>query len=159
MVKGLPLDRDGGIAVNDRMQAIPGVFAAGDVARFPEHVSGKRTRIEHWRVAGMTGRTAGLNLAGRDEPLDAVPFFWTGQFDTYVQYCGFAPEWEDIITHGDPASREFLAFFVKAGRATAACCCGMAQETQLAAVSELMRQNRLPEPDVLRKTTDFTALL
>src|SRR5262249_37278665 len=86
---GLNVDR--GIVVDDRLRtSVAGVFAAGDVARYPYAPTGEHVRIEHWVVAQRMGRVAALNMLGGGLPFTAPPFFWTDQYDFGLSYVSHA---------------------------------------------------------------------
>ena len=147
-LEGVTLDEDGGVVVDSRLRAADGLYAAGDIARFPDPRTGERVRIEHWRTAEQQGRVAARNMAGCDEAFDSVPFFWTRQFDRGLLYVGHAPAWDEIIYRGEVSSQDFLAFYVKDGRVLAVA--GMNREREMAAAEELMRLDRMPTPDQLK---------
>jgi hypothetical protein len=82
-----------------------------------------------------------------------VPFFWSEQFDLFLQYVGYAASWDELIVHGDLAGRDFLAYYVKSDRVMAAA--GLQRDRQLAALAELLRLNQAPAPAELRRDLGF----
>ncbi|HET9184889.1 MAG TPA: FAD-dependent oxidoreductase [Solirubrobacterales bacterium] len=114
------LDVDNGVLVDANLQAsAPGVFAAGDIARH-RHPTFGPLRVEHWANALNQGPAAARNMLGRDEPYDRVPYFFSDQYDVGMEYCGYATSWDRVVFRGDPASREFIAFWLREGRLLAA---------------------------------------
>ena len=148
VVHGLNLHPDGGIIVDQYMRAADGVYAAGDIAYFPNPISRRLERIEHWRTAMQQGRIAAHNMPGRQIAYTGVPFFWTRQFGVGLLYVGHAKEWDEIVYHGNAADRDFLAFYIKDSVVLAAA--GMNRDQDIAAIEELMRLNRMPSGSQLK---------
>jgi len=149
MLQGVPLNPDGSVTVDEHLRVADDLYAAGDIARFPDWRTGELIRIEHWRLAMQQGRVAAHNMVGNLTPFRDVPFFWTERLDIHFEYAGYAGSWDEIIYQGDPASRDFLAFYVKNQRVLAAAACQHNQE--MTAIMELMRLDRLPTPEELRR--------
>jgi 3-phenylpropionate/trans-cinnamate dioxygenase ferredoxin reductase component len=111
---------DDGVLVDEHLQSIvPGVFAAGDVANAWHPFYRERIRVEHWANALNQGPAAARNMLDRREPYDTIPYFYSDQYDVGMEYAGHASTWDRIVFRGDPASREFIAFWLVADRLVA----------------------------------------
>ena len=118
---GLAMDR--GVRVNEYLEtSAPGVYAAGDIARWPDPHTGEPIRVEHWVVAERHGQTAARNMvvaADARTPFDDVPFFWSAHYDVSINYVGHADSAENARVDGDPDARDVAVRFVERGKTTA----------------------------------------
>jgi 3-phenylpropionate/trans-cinnamate dioxygenase ferredoxin reductase subunit len=144
---------DGGIATDERLHtSSERVYAAGDVAAAWHPIFRTRLRVEHWANADHQGRVAAQNMLGKDVPYDRVPYFFSDQFDLGMEYSGHAPSWDEVVFRGDPARREFIAFWLKDRRVVAgmnANIWDVAEAIQaLVRSGQVVDRARLSDPDV-----------
>jgi NADPH-dependent 2,4-dienoyl-CoA reductase/sulfur reductase-like enzyme/nitrite reductase/ring-hydroxylating ferredoxin subunit len=115
---GLTLDR--GVLVTSTLEtSAPGIYAAGDIARWPDPHSGENIRVEHWAVAERQGQTAAVNMMGNNKPFDAVPFFWSQHYDIPINYVGHAERWDEIAIDGDIKAKDCVLRYKRNGRVLA----------------------------------------
>lgn len=130
---------ENGVVVDATMRtSAEDVYAAGDIAAFPDPVGGERIRVEHWVVAQRLGQTAALAMMGRVAAYDAPPFFWTKQYDLSVRYVGHAKGFDRVEIEGDPSARDALARFIVDGETRAVATAG--RDAAALEESEAMRR-------------------
>lgn len=111
---GLPVDR--GVVVDEELRAAPGVYAVGDVARFPDRRSGERVRIEHWFIAQRHGEAVARTLLGEPTRFTATPFFWSAHYDLTLNYVGHAPSFDQVEIDGDLSARDAAVHYLRGGK-------------------------------------------
>lgn len=108
---------DNGVVLDQYLQtSVPGIYAAGDIARWPDVHSGHPIRVEHWVVAERQGQTAAINILGGRQSFDAAPFFWSQHFDVTVSYVGHAEKWDRVEIDGEPAAHDCKVSYYQDGR-------------------------------------------
>jgi 3-phenylpropionate/trans-cinnamate dioxygenase ferredoxin reductase subunit len=91
---------------------VPGVFAAGDVARAYHPLYGQGIRVEHWANALNQGPAAARAMLGHTDAYDRVPYFFSDQYEVGMEYSGFAHDWDRVVFRGDRANGEFIVFWL-----------------------------------------------
>ncbi|MGN9774524.1 NAD(P)/FAD-dependent oxidoreductase [Micromonospora sp. H33] len=105
---------DNGVLTDEFLQTShPDVYAAGDIARAWHPLFEARLRVEHWANALNQGATAAANMLGVNQPYARIPYFFSDQYDLGMEYAGHCPDWDAVVFRGDPASGEFLAFWLR----------------------------------------------
>jgi 3-phenylpropionate/trans-cinnamate dioxygenase ferredoxin reductase subunit len=128
------------------------VYAAGDVANAQHPFFGARLRVEHWHNALEQGPAAARAMLGAGEAYDKIPYFFSDQYDVGMEYAGHAHAWDEVLFRGDPASREFIAFWLKDGRVLAGMNVNVWDVTDhiqaLIRAGRVVDRDRLKDPDV-----------
>jgi 3-phenylpropionate/trans-cinnamate dioxygenase ferredoxin reductase component len=144
---------DNGILVDQHLEAsAPDVFAAGDAANAHHPFYGERIRVEHWANALHQGPVAARAMLGEPDVYDRLPYFFSDQYDVGMEYAGFARAWDRVVFRGDPATREFIAFWLTGDRVVAGMNANVWDVTD--AIQRLIRDGisvddrRLADPDV-----------
>lgn len=119
------LQVDDGVVVDAHLRtSVPAVYAAGDIARFPDARTGERLRVEHWVLAQRQGQDAARSILGHGEPFAVVPFFWTEQFGLSLRYVGHTTKWDVAQIDGDLNARDCTIRYLRGGRTLAAASIG-----------------------------------
>ncbi|KAJ3250327.1 hypothetical protein HDU77_006756 [Chytriomyces hyalinus] len=167
---GISVDSDGGVSVDTstRVSGHENVFAVGDIARYPYHITGENVRVEHWAVAQNQGRTAAQNImrliSASDPssvtliPFTAIPFFWTVQYGKSLRFAGHAKNFDEIYVDGslDVGNLSFVAYYACEGKILAIS--SMGRDPIVAHGSELIRLGRMPGLDAVKRGLDILGL-
>jgi apoptosis-inducing factor 3 len=147
---------DGGIAVNEFLETnVAGVFAAGDVARWPDAYSDARLRVEHWVVAERQGQVAARNMLGFRDRFDDIPFFWSAHYDKVsIQYTGHVDRWDETRIEGDVMKMDCAVSYMVDGQRRAMATINRDREnleTEISMEKELLLK---PPPPVTLESTE-----
>ncbi|MFZ1427908.1 MAG: FAD-dependent oxidoreductase [Geminicoccaceae bacterium] len=140
-ITGVERTDDGGILVDQYLQAAENLFAAGDIAAFTLPLTGQPDRIEHWRLACEHGILAARNMLGQRIAYTGTPFFWSAQ-KLALYYVGHTDSTADALINGEPGQGQFIAYYSQEGKVVAAL--GVERNTEMAALQELARMKKLP---------------
>jgi 3-phenylpropionate/trans-cinnamate dioxygenase ferredoxin reductase subunit len=129
---GLSLGDSGGVVASSRLEtSVPGVYVAGDIAEYDSPIHGRPIRVEHWDVAFNHGKTVGLNMLGRDQPHDVVPYFFSDLSDwASLEYVGPASEWDQEVVRGSIDDGEFAIFYLQRGQVAGALSVGRSDDLE-----------------------------
>jgi 3-phenylpropionate/trans-cinnamate dioxygenase ferredoxin reductase component len=129
------IETDSGVLTDRYLEtSAPGIYAAGDIAEYDSVVHDRRIRIEHWDVAFNQGKYAALNMLGKQQEYDVVPYFWSDLADwTGMEYVGPASDWDEIWWRGTREEGKFTAWYVKDSRLAAALTVGRSDDLAVAA--------------------------
>ena len=120
LAKQAGLAVNGGVTVDEYLRtSSPNIWAAGDIARWPDRYSGNSIRVEHWVVAEQHGQAAARNMLGDNQPYTAAPFFWSAHYDVTIAYAGFAKDWDETKVMGSIPDRDCLVAYRKNGKTLA----------------------------------------
>lgn len=168
---GITLDRDGGISTNGSMQVpdTEGVYAVGDIARYPYHLTGENVRVEHWNVAQNQGRLAAnciiQSIKSPQQPLpvfDQIPYFWTVQFGKSIRYVGHATSFDSTVVQGSTTmdstggGLSFVVYYCRGGKVVGVC--SLAKDPVVSHASELLRIGKMPNEKSLRDGLDILTI-
>lgn len=148
VVAGTGVTVDDGVVVDERCRtAVPGIHAAGDVARHYHPLLGRYVRVEHWQHALKHGAAAAREMAGAGEAFTEVPWFWSDQYDTTIHYAGAPVGWDRLVLRGDLEARRFSGFYFDAGRLRGAV--GVNRPRDVRAAMRLLAADGSVDPDEL----------
>jgi 3-phenylpropionate/trans-cinnamate dioxygenase ferredoxin reductase subunit len=129
---GLEIGERGGIVTDANLRtSAPDVFAAGDVAEWYSNAHETHIRVEHWDVAFNQGRTAAMNMLGKDEPHAVVPYFWTDMADVEIESVGPAYGWDRIVMRGSIDDSAFSAWYVQGNRVAQVAAVGRSHDIEV----------------------------
>jgi NADPH-dependent 2,4-dienoyl-CoA reductase/sulfur reductase-like enzyme len=139
-----PLDTDDGIKVNKFLEtSVPGVWAAGDIANYPDQIFHRRMRVEHWDNAVEQGRVAMRNMMGKLQPFIHVPYFFSDAFDLSYEFWGDATGYDQVVYRGNLEEKQFSAWWLKKQTLCAALIMNRPEEERAVAPRWILRRPQL----------------
>ncbi|CAG8473690.1 1080_t:CDS:10 [Acaulospora morrowiae] len=153
--RGFTLEKDGSIKVDENFKVVglKDVYAIGDIARFPYHITGESLRIEHWSFAVNTGRAvAELIAKKRLVPFKRIPYFWSAQYGKSLRYAGYASSYDDVIVHGSLEELKFAVYYSRGDKVLAVATLG--KDPLASHCAELLRLGLLPSATEIRAGKD-----
>jgi NADPH-dependent 2,4-dienoyl-CoA reductase/sulfur reductase-like enzyme len=153
-----PLDADGGIKVNKFLEtSLPGVWAAGDIANYPDQIFHRRRRVEHWDNAVEQGRVAMRNMTGKLQPFIHVPYFFSDAFDLSYEFWGDATGHDQVVYRGNLDEKQFSVWWLKAQTLCAALIMNRPEKERSVAPRWILRHSRL-DPEAIQNTRNLKSL-
>lgn len=155
---GVTIAADNSVVTDQYGHAGHGLYAVGDVARFPyayATAAGATIRAEHFQIAEYLGSVAGKNIAGKQTAITTVPYFWTAHYGKSIRYAGHVDKAEEVILHGDLEAQKFAAFYVQGGKVVAVA--SMAADPIVSRFASLLTTNSVPTPDEIRNKAPSAA--
>jgi apoptosis-inducing factor 3 len=153
LARGADLAVENGVLVDEFLcTSDPRIFAAGDIANYPDALTGERVRVEHWVAAQRQGQTAALNMLGAREQFTAPPFFWSHHYEHSIRYVGHAKTWDRIEIEGAVERADFSARFIGDGRLLAAASLGRDRDN-------LQAEQILARPALAARTETLASVL
>ena len=149
LLDGTGVEIDNGVVVDQYLRTnVDGIFAAGDVANHYHPVFHRRLRLEHWQNAVRQGAAAAQNMLGRRTAYDEIPWFWSDQYQSNVQYVGFHTTWDQLVVRGELDSASYLACYLNDGRIDAAV--GLNRGKDVRRITPLIRSRAIVDADRLQ---------
>ena len=144
---------DNGILVDEQLRTSdPDIYAAGDVANAWHPLYGQHLRVEHWANAQNQGLAVAGSILGDPTPYERIPYFFSDQYDLGMEYSGHPAKWDQVVFRGDPAKREFVAFWLYQGVVVAGMNANVWDVTtaiqQLIRTKAVVEPTRLADPDI-----------
>lgn len=147
--------RDKSLLCDKNMRVADGLYAAGDIARFPlPFLDNKLVRVEHWGMAMYQGNVAAHGMLGLEKSIDSVPFFWTQMYGKSIRYCGHAIEYDTVLIDKEenglePQTMKFVAYYGNKDKVVGVC--SMGRDPIVSCAAELMHINKMPTISQLKE--------